>query len=253
MPKKIFFPAPHLSPNAAAPLTLPQIKHVVNVASVSGRTPERDKALLLCSITMGLRVTEIARIELGHIMNEDGSYKLEGWIPGRIAKMGKSAPIFPVNKRFQKALDDYLEYRIKKRHQLSGNETKYRGLKPDQPIFLTETGYAFAMGVKKRTVGSGNKKEIREYTACDVLERVFKRIYVRAFGEETKCSSHSGRKTFCNRLMELVESKRVDDTDIDDVVRLMRSHDLTSIQPYLVPTNDEIRKMSKLIYAEKKD
>lgn len=250
MASKMFFPAPRFSKNAAMPLELKQIKHVVNVAGISGRTPERDKALLLCSITMGLRVTEIARIELGHIIKQNGEYKLEGWIPGRIAKMGKSAPVFPSNKRFQKALDDYLYYRIRKKHHATGDTTKYRGLKPDQPIFLTETGRAFAMSVKKREIGTGKKKTIKEYKACDVLERVFKRLYVRAFGEETKFSSHSGRKTFCNRLMELVESKKIPDTSIDDVVHLMRSHDLTSIQPYLVPTNEDIRKMSKQLYAE---
>lgn len=172
----------------APPLTKSQIAHVVMVAGGSGRTPQRDKALLLCSITMGLRVTEIAHLEIRHIMGEDGKYLLEGWLPGTFSKSGKSAAIFPKNKKFQKALNEYFEWRIEKRHLLSGDPTKYRGLRPEGKVFLTETGRKFAMSKKRRTNDDGVKTE---YDACDVLERAFKRLYRRAFGEETKFSSHS--------------------------------------------------------------
>lgn len=250
MRAKEYYAAPTRNENSAPPLTRPEIKHVVNVAGVSGRTPERDQALLLCSITTGLRVTEISQLEVRHIMKENGDYKLEGWIPGKYTKSGKGGVVFVSNKKFQKALDKYFSVRLQKKHQVSNEPDRYRGLKPDSKVFLTETGYRFAMSKKTRMVGKGKNKEPKDYYACDVLERVFKRLYQRAFGDETDKSSHSGRKTFCNRLEEIALSKKVENTDIEDVVTLMRSHDLISIQPYLIPSKKEIMAMCKNIYSE---
>jgi len=250
MRSKQYYAAPIQNENQAPPLTKAEIKHVVNVAGVSGRTPERDQALLLCSITTGLRVTEISSIEIRHILSKDGSFKLEGWIPGKYTKSGKPGPIFVNNKSFQQALIKYFDYRIIKGHQISDNPDQYRGLRPDAKVFLTETGYRFAMSKKTRMIGKGKKKEPKDYYACDVLERVFKRLYIRAFGENTKFSSHSGRKTFCNRLTDLVHSKKIEDTDLNDVVTLMRSHDLIAIQPYLIPSKKDIFDMCKAMYVE---
>ena len=76
-----YYPAPQGRDGAPA-FTKAELKHAVMVAAGSGRTPERDAALILCSATTGLRVTEIANLEVRHIMAENGSYLLEGWIPG---------------------------------------------------------------------------------------------------------------------------------------------------------------------------
>ena len=81
MKKARYYPAPRGTDGAPA-FTKPELQHAVMVAAGSGRTPERDAALILCSATTGLRVTEIAHLEIRHIMAENGSYLLEGWIPG---------------------------------------------------------------------------------------------------------------------------------------------------------------------------
>jgi len=244
MYKNQYYPAPS-GAQGAPPFTKSELRHAVMVANGSGRTPERDAALILCSATMGLRVTEIAYLEIRHIIAEDGSYLLEGWLPGEFSKSGKSAAIFPVNKKFQAALDVYLAKRIEKRHMASSDPSKYRGLRPDSKVFLTETGRKFAMAVKKRTKIEGKKEVVTEYKACDVLERAFKRFYIRAFGEKTEFSSHSGRKYFALHLARLVEKRGEECEGYDDVVTLMRSHNLTAIQPYLIPTKDEIMKEIK--------
>lgn len=241
---KQYYPAPTANENAAPALTKSEIKHLIKVNSVSGRMPERDVALLLCSITTGLRVTEIAHLEVWHIVHNDGSLLVEGWIPGKFTKSGEPGPVFITNKKFKEALNAYFEYRIRKGHQVSG-KPEYMGLKPDKKVFLTEKGHKFAMSNKKRYDSEGNEKV---YKACDVLERAFKRFYQRAFGEKTDFSSHSGRRTFCNRLLEIVESKKVEDAGYDDIVTLMRSRDITSIQPYLTPTKDEVFSMAKNLY-----
>ena len=245
MANKDYHPSSLANNKGAAPLTKVQIKHVVVVAGASGRTPDRDQALLLCSITMGLRVSEIANLEVRHIMSEDDKYLLEDWLPGDFSKSGKSAAIFPTNKKFRRALDAYIEWRIKKKHILSGDTKKYRGLRPDSKVFLTETGGKFAMTTKKR---KSSKGEPLEYKACDTLERAFKRLYQRAFGDDTDFSSHSGRKCFSNNLDELVESKKFEGANYNDVVALMRSHNIGAIQPYLAPKKAEIKDIAKSIY-----
>ena len=82
MRQKNFHPSSLAINKGSPPLTKVQIKHVLMVAGGSGRTPERDQALLLCSITMGLRVSEIANLEVRHVLAEDGKYLKEGWLEG---------------------------------------------------------------------------------------------------------------------------------------------------------------------------
>lgn len=217
--KARYYSAPGGADGAPA-FTKSELKHAVMVAAGSGRTPERDVALILCSATTGLRVSEIACLEVTHIMAEDGSYLLEGWLPGEFTKSGKPGAVFVTNKKFQQALDRYFDWRIKKGHLVSGDESRYRGLKPSSKVFLTETGRKFSMSVKPRQNTEG---EIVEYEACDVLERAFKRFYKRAFGEKTEFSSHSGRKYFANQLAKILDRKAEEHEFYDDVVELMRS------------------------------
>lgn len=247
MSERRYYPAPQGTDGAPA-FTKSELRHAVMVAEGSGRTPERDAALILCSATTGLRVTEIANLEVRHIMEEDGSYMMEGWIPGEFTKSGKPGAVFVTNKKFQNALDRYFKYRIDKGHWTTGDVRKYRGLKPDSKVFLTETGRKFAMSVKKRPKKEGKKIVIIEYKACDVLERAFKRFYKRAFGENTVFSSHSGRKYFASQLTNILDKKAEEHQFYDDVVELMRSQNLTAIQPYLMPTKNEIINASKKMY-----
>ena len=241
MSKKRYFPSRQRTEGAPA-FTRSELTHAVMVAKGSGRTPERDAALILCSATMGLRVSEIAQLEVRHIMHKNGNYLLEGWLPGEFTKSGKSGAIFVTNKKFQQALDRYFDYRLMKGHLVTGDPSSYRGLRYDSKVFLTETGRKFAMSVKKRPKQEGKQTIIVEYQACDVLERAFKRFYKRAFGEQTDFSSHSGRKYFASQLKKIVERKSVEHASYNDIVELMRSQNLTAIQPYLIPTKDEIIK-----------
>jgi integrase/recombinase XerD len=244
MSERRYYPAPQGAKGAPA-FTKPEIKHAVMVAAGSGRTPERDAALILCSAATGLRVTEIANLEVRLIMAENGSYLLEGWIPGEFTKSGKPGAVFVTSKKFQNALDKYFEYRLDKGHLTTEDTSRFRGLKPGSKVFLTETGRKFAMSIKKRPKKEGKKTVIVEYKACDVLERAFKRFYKRAFGEQTGFSSHSGRKYFASQLANILDRKAEEHEFYEDVVELMRSQNLTAIQPYLMPTKAEILAASK--------
>jgi len=45
-----------------------QIKHLIRVASVTGRMPERDVLLLWITHTTGIRVTELAQVEIADVL-----------------------------------------------------------------------------------------------------------------------------------------------------------------------------------------
>ncbi len=241
MANKKYYRAPSES-NGTPAFTKSQLKHAVMVARGSGRTPERDAALILFSACTGLRVSEIAQIEVQHIMRENGEYCLEGWIPGEYTKSGRPGPVFVANPKLKEALDEYFLVRSNKKHLTSDEPKKYRGLKKTSKVFLTESGRKFAMGKKIREKDIDGKLVSVEYEACDVLERAFKRFYVRAFGENTNFSSHSGRKHFAKSIINLIQKNGVENARYEDVVTLMRSHNLTAIQPYVVPTHEEIIK-----------
>jgi integrase/recombinase XerD len=60
----------------AKTLTQSELDQVLRYAS-SRQYPERNRALILSSFYLGLRVAEIASLKLGDVVNEDGSIKNE--------------------------------------------------------------------------------------------------------------------------------------------------------------------------------
>lgn len=52
----------------AASLRLGQFKHLIRVASVTGRLPERDVMLLCITRTAGIRVTELALLKVADVL-----------------------------------------------------------------------------------------------------------------------------------------------------------------------------------------
>lgn len=62
-----------------------QLKHLIRVASVTGRLPERDVALWLTHIT-GIRVTELALLEVADVLYPSGAIKPEVYLRADITK-----------------------------------------------------------------------------------------------------------------------------------------------------------------------
>lgn len=63
-----------------------QLKHLIRVASITGRMPERDVALLWLTHTTGIRVTELALLEVADVLYPSGAIKPEVycyWNSGR--------------------------------------------------------------------------------------------------------------------------------------------------------------------------
>lgn len=66
-----------MNPRRAASLRPGQFKHLIRVASVTGRMPERDVMLLWLTHTTGIRVTELALLEIGDVLYASGAIKPE--------------------------------------------------------------------------------------------------------------------------------------------------------------------------------
>ncbi len=63
-----------------------QLKHLIRVASVTGRLPERDVALLWLTHTTGIRVTELALLEVADVLYPSGAIKPEVYLRADITK-----------------------------------------------------------------------------------------------------------------------------------------------------------------------
>ena len=63
-----------------------QFKHLIRVASVTGRLPERDVMLLWLTHTTGIRVTELALLEVADVLYPSGAIKPEVYLRADITK-----------------------------------------------------------------------------------------------------------------------------------------------------------------------
>lgn len=66
-----------MTPRRATSLRPRQFKNLIRAASVTGRLPERDVALSRLTHTTGIRVTELALLEVADLLYSGGPIKPE--------------------------------------------------------------------------------------------------------------------------------------------------------------------------------
>ncbi len=103
-----------------------QFKHLIRVASVTGRLPERDVMLLWLTHTTGIRVTELALLEIGDVLHPSGAIKPELYLRADITKGCRPRNVYLTHARCLAALDAWLVVRYMRRWGLSGVD-EYRG------------------------------------------------------------------------------------------------------------------------------
>lgn len=106
-----------------------QFKHLIRVASVTGRLPERNVALLWLTHTTGIRVTELALLEVADVLYPSGAIKPEVYLRGEITKGCRPRNVYLTHARCLAALDAWLAVRHRRRWGLSGAD-EYRGFRP---------------------------------------------------------------------------------------------------------------------------
>lgn len=177
-----------------------------------------------------MRVTEIARLEVHHVLSRSGTRKEEIGLPGSITKGCRPRCIFLSHAKAIEAFERYVEWRYRRGHGVSLDRREYRGLMPRTRLILTQKGSAFELSVKRRIHFEG---ESIEYLAADSLQSYVTALY-RAAGLGPGYSSHTGRRTFASRLMANSHS-------LETVQILLGHAHLDHVAPYLDASERERR------------
>lgn len=208
-----------------------QIRHLLRVTNETSRHPERDCLVLLLGITCGMRVTEIAQIEVQDVLFASGVARSEVSLRAAITKGCRQRCIYLTHPQTIAALERYLAYRLK--HGLGTELTadRYRGLSPATALILTHKGSKFYLNTKRRVNHAGERVD---YQACDSLQSHVTKLY-RDAGIKLG-SSHSGRRTMASNLLRK-------GADLDTVQHLLGHAELDHVMPYLEVQPDRLREM----------
>lgn len=211
-------------------LTPANFRHLLRVTESTSRFPERDALILLLGITCGMRVTEIARLEVRHVLSKSGTRFEEVGLPGSITKGCRPRSVFLSHAKAIAAFDRYVEWRYHRGLGVALDQREYRGLMPGTRLVVTQKGGPFELSVKRRINIEG---ESVEYLAADSLQTYITELYRRG-GLGRGYSTHSGRRTFASRLVSQGQPL--------ETVQLLLGHSHPDhVAPYLHVTTRERR------------
>ncbi|RMO78491.1 hypothetical protein ALQ34_200045 [Pseudomonas syringae pv. maculicola] len=92
-----------------------QFKHLIRVASVTGRLPERDVMLLWLPHNTGVRVTELALLEVADVLYPSGVIKPEVYLRAEITKGCRPRNVYLTHPRCLAALEGWISVRLRRR------------------------------------------------------------------------------------------------------------------------------------------
>jgi integrase len=96
---------------------------------ISGRYATRNRNMLICGIAMALRATELCRLNVGDVLDDNGDVKRYVAIRGETAKFGKGR-IIRIGQAVRGALADFINHKQKVNESLSN----------DAPLFCSQKG-----------------------------------------------------------------------------------------------------------------
>lgn len=207
-----------------------QHRHLIRVTRATSRDPERDVLVLLMGIHVGMRVSEIAQVEVGDFLFPSGAIRQEVSLRAAVTKGCRQRCVYPINRDLVAALEDYLTLRIERRWRMSEEPKQYRGLRPDSTLILTFKGYRYSMNCRRRINHAGEQVD---YAACDALQAHVTKLY-RDAGIKSG-SSHSGRRSMASRLLEQGH-------DLDTIQLMLGHAELDHVDPYLEISRAKLRR-----------
>lgn len=148
---------------AAKSLTQAEINKVLEHIAANAYA-ERNRVMFLLTAMAGLRVSEVAGLTLGDVLNDDGTVRGEIYLSAERVKHGNARTVY-INSRLQQEIATYIQSR--------------KWIDTTQTLFPTHRGPRCA------------------FTANTLTQHfywMYKRAGVRG------ASSHSGRKTFLTSL-----------------------------------------------------
>ncbi len=190
-----------MSDSRAATLTPKQIDSVVVYIRGNSDTPERDELMFLLSHLAGLRVSEIAKLDL-----DTSVLDAEGNIPNRRAQ--RVIRILPKVGKMKRAREIPMHPRV---------ADAFKAFMKRYPQ-LNYIAFAPQKNMARMTINN--------------LTVWFYRLYKRAGMQN--CSSHSGRRSFCTRNGRVLNQHG---QSLRDLQGLMGHSRLDTTQRYMEPTD----------------
>ncbi|WP_298151113.1 site-specific integrase [Flavobacterium sp.] len=212
-----------------------QIRHLLRVTNETSRHPERDCLVLLLGLTCGIRVSELAQIEIQDIMFSSGVLRSEVSLRAAITKGCRQRCIYLTHKQTVAALERYLAHRIALGLGTELTTDKYRGLSPATALILTHKGSRFYLNTKRRINYAGDQVD---YLACDSLQSHITKLYKDA-GIKLG-SSHSGRRSVASNLLR-------NGASLETVQQLLGHSELDHVMPYLEVQPEKLREMFEVV------
>lgn len=151
-----------------------QIRHLLRVTGATSRHPERDMLVLLLGLTCGMRVSEIAQIEIQDVLHPSGTIRSEVSLRAAITKGCRQRCIYLTHVQTVAALEQYLAHRHRLGQGVQLGQDRYRGFYPETALILTHKGSKFYLNTKRRINFDG---EAVDYRACDSLQAHVTKLY----------------------------------------------------------------------------
>ena len=197
-----------------------QYRHLLRVTKATSRNPECDILVLTRGIHTGMRVSEIAQIEVGDLLFPSGAIRSEVSLRASITKGLRQRCIYSTNHDLIAAIDEYLALCGSRRWRMSDDPKRYCGLRPDSALVLTFKGYRYSMNTKRRINQAGQQVD---YAACDALQAHVTKLY-QDVGIKGG-TSPSGRRTMASRLL-------VNGVELSTVQLMLGDAELDHVDPY---------------------
>lgn len=116
-----------MEPKRAKTLTPSQIRHLLRVTDATSRHSERDTLVLLLGFTCGMRVSEIAQLEVADVLLPSGRLRVEVSLRGAITKGSKARCVYLSHPKTVAALERYIEWRWKRGKATALDRSKWQG------------------------------------------------------------------------------------------------------------------------------
>lgn len=159
----------------------PQRDLLFKVTKQNSKLPENDLCLLAFFFGTGLTTLQINRIQLCDVVHKNGK------ILDKFTIRGEDRLAYLSNPKVRDSLEDHLAWRVKHKILLGDNPDQYRGLDPNEGLFVTDKYKPYA--ISRKTTDAGNVS----YSA-EGLNRHLRSVMKNAGVEDA--SILSGRRTF---------------------------------------------------------
>lgn len=186
-----FDPVKMRSQREARVLTLDEVDLGARRVRIRSTRPPHDLALYYLPLATGLRPLEVARLEVGDYLLEDGSVRRESRVRGDVAINAKERPLHFNHRRLDEALSAYLDERLHAGHAKTTTD-RWRSLDPRSSLFLGAHGEVYPI--------TANGGEGQNRYVCRPLLEIYRKIFRHA--DIPGLCARSARLTLMSRMYE---------------------------------------------------